>query len=75
MATDPGGLAAELNGLLPPDPDLDDLPDELREREGPFRVSGVDPDTGEVLDAVVTRDELASAFADARGCDELGDAA
>jgi hypothetical protein len=32
---------------LPPDPDLDDLPDALREREGPFTISGVDLDTGE----------------------------
>jgi hypothetical protein len=57
------------------DPDLDDLPDELRERPGPFRVAGVDPETGEVVDGVVTRDELASAFADARRYDEGDDAA
>jgi hypothetical protein len=29
---------------LPPDPDLDDLPRELAEREGPFVISGVDED-------------------------------
>jgi hypothetical protein len=55
---------------LPPDPDLDDLPDELCEREGPFTVSGVDHETGERFDAQLTRDELASAFADARRYDE-----
>jgi hypothetical protein len=43
---------------FPPDPDLDDLPAELREREGPFTVSAVDPDTGELFDAPVTRDEV-----------------
>lgn len=29
---------------LPPDPDLDDLPRELAEREGPLVISGVDDD-------------------------------
>jgi hypothetical protein len=33
---------------MPVDPDLDDLPAELRQREGPFTVSAVDPDTGEL---------------------------
>ena len=40
--------------------------EELAERSGPFQVSGVDPDTGEVHEATTTRAELASAFADAR---------
>jgi hypothetical protein len=60
---------------LPPDPDLDDLPDELRERPGPFRVSGVDRDTGETFSGEISRDELAAGFADARRYDESGDAA
>jgi hypothetical protein len=60
---------------LPPDPDLDDLPHELRERPGPFRVSGVDPDTGEVFDGDITKHELAAGFADARRYDEDDDAA
>jgi hypothetical protein len=52
--------------LMPVDPDLDDLPAELREREGPFTVSAVDSDMGELFDAPVTRDEVAAAFADRR---------
>jgi hypothetical protein len=51
---------------LPPDPDLDDLPRELAEREGPFVIAGVDPETGEHYAAWITRDELAWGFADAR---------
>lgn len=46
---------------MPVDPDLDDLPPELRERKGPFRIEGVDPDRGEGFDAAVTRDDLAAA--------------
>lgn len=61
--------------MFPPDPDLDDLPDELREREGSFRIEGVDPDSREVFDATVTRDEVASAIADKRRYDEDDDAA
>jgi integrase len=37
--------------LMPVDPDLDDLPAELRQRDGPFTVSAVDSDTGELFDA------------------------
>ena len=51
---------------LPPDPDLDDLPEELIQRQGPFTVSARDPDTGEVFRADITKDDLAAAFADAR---------
>jgi hypothetical protein len=51
---------------MPLDPDLDDLPEELRERPGSFRIGGVDPETGERYEAPVTRDELGSAFADER---------
>lgn len=50
---------------LPPDPDLDDLPRELAEREGPFVISGVDED-GTHYAAFVTKDDLARGFADAR---------
>lgn len=38
-----------------PIPTWDDLPDELREREGPFIASGVDRDTGERFDALVAQ--------------------
>jgi hypothetical protein len=55
---------------LPRDPDLDDLPDELRLHPGPFRISGVDPDTGQVYSQPVTHEELGAAFADARRRDE-----
>jgi heat shock protein HspQ len=50
---------------LPPDPDLDDLPRELAEREGPFVISVVDED-GTHYAAFVTKDDLARGFADAR---------
>ena len=50
---------------LPPDPDLDDLPDELWRHPGPFTISGVDED-GNVFSAEITKDELAAGFADAR---------
>jgi len=51
---------------LPPDPDLDDLPRELAEREGPLVISGVDPEDGTHYAAFVTKDDLARGFADAR---------
>jgi hypothetical protein len=47
------------------DPDLDDLPDELRLHDGPFVIRGVDED-GNVYEAPVTREHLASSFADRR---------
>jgi hypothetical protein len=50
---------------LPPDPDLDDLPRELAEHEGPLVISGVDED-GVHYAAYVTKDDLARGFADAR---------
>jgi hypothetical protein len=50
---------------LPPDPDLDDLPRELAEREGPLVISGVDED-GTHYAAFVTKDDLARGSADAR---------
>ena len=51
---------------LPPDPDLDDLPRELAEREGPLVISGVDPEDGTDYAAYITKDELAAGFADRR---------
>jgi hypothetical protein len=59
---------------LPPDPDLDDLPRELAEREGPLVISGVDEE-GTHYAAYITKDELAAGFADARRLredDDLG---
>ncbi|HEX2461302.1 MAG TPA: hypothetical protein VHJ58_14250 [Vicinamibacterales bacterium] len=38
----------------PPDPDLDDLPRELAEREGPLVISGVDPEDGTHYAAYIT---------------------
>jgi hypothetical protein len=46
-----------------PTPTWTTCPAELREREGPFTVSAVDPDMRELFDAPVTRDEVAAAFA------------
>ena len=59
---------------LPRDPDLDDLPDEVRLHPGPFTISGVDED-GNVWSAPVTREQLAWAFADARRREDDDDAA
>jgi hypothetical protein len=50
---------------LRPDPDLDDLPEELREQRD-LRIAGRDPETGEVYSQPITREDLGSAFADAR---------
>ena len=50
---------------LPPDPDLDDLPDEIDRAEGPLTIVGEDED-GKVWEAPITREELAAAFADRR---------
>jgi hypothetical protein len=55
---------------LPPDPDLDDLPDELARASGLLRIRGVDPDTGETLEQPITREELGAAFAERRRLDE-----
>jgi hypothetical protein len=54
---------------LPPDPDLDDLPPDLAEHPGPFRISGVDED-GNVFEGPVSRDDLARGFADRRRVEE-----
>jgi hypothetical protein len=51
---------------LPPDPDLYDLPDDLWRHPGPFTISGVDPETGERFSFEITKEELATAFADRR---------
>ena len=57
---------------LPPDPDLDDLPRELAEREGPLVITGVDED-GTHYAAYVTKEHLAAGFADARRVREDAD--
>jgi hypothetical protein len=51
---------------LPPDPDLDDLPDEIAEAEGPLTLTGIDRETGEQVEGPVERIDLARGFADAR---------
>ena len=51
---------------LPPDPDLDDLPDELAGAEGPLRIRGVDTETGQTFEALVRCEHIAAGFADAR---------
>jgi hypothetical protein len=55
---------------LPPDLDLDDLPDELAHVTGPLRIRGVDPQTCETLEQPITREELGSAFSDRRRLDD-----
>ena len=55
---------------LPPDPDLDALPDELVAAEGPLHIRAVDPETGETFEQSITREELGAAFADRRRLDE-----
>jgi len=58
---------------LPPDPDLDDLPVEIAEAEGPLTLSGFDADVN-VWEGTVTKDDLAAAFADRRRVvEDLGD--
>jgi hypothetical protein len=53
---------------LPVDPDLDDLPDEIAEAEGPLTLTGVDED-GNVISGPVERIDLARGFADRRRID------
>jgi hypothetical protein len=57
---------------LPPDPDLDELPAELREHDGPLTLTGSDED-GNVWAGRVTREQIASALADARRLREAAD--
>jgi hypothetical protein len=56
---------APLDPDLPSDPDLDELPAELREHDRPLTITGTDED-GNVWEGVVTREQVASALADAR---------
>lgn len=56
---------------LPADPDEDALPDDFLEyrgvwRDRPLRISGVDPETGQRYEGLVTVEDLARGFADAR---------
>jgi len=53
---------------LPPDPDLDDLPDEIAEAEGPLTLTGTDED-GNVWSGPVERIDIPRGFADARRID------
>lgn len=55
---------------LPPDPDLDDLPDELAAAPGPLHVRAVDPETGQEYEQPITREELGAAFAERRRLEE-----
>lgn len=50
---------------LPPDPDLDDLPDELADAAGPLRIRARDAD-GRVYEQPISREDLGAAFADVR---------
>jgi hypothetical protein len=50
---------------LPVDPNLEELPAELREHEGPLTLTASDED-GNVWEGSVTREQIASAQADAR---------
>lgn len=51
---------------LPPDPDLDDLPDELAAADGPLLIRGVDPVTGQAYEQPISKEQLGAAFADRR---------
>jgi hypothetical protein len=61
---------------LPPDPDLDDLPEELAEHPGWMYFGFIDPDTGAVYPLRrITREEVGTILADERRRreDETGD--
>jgi hypothetical protein len=51
---------------LPPDPDLDDLPAELADHDGPLTIRARDPETGETFTAPTTREDVATGLADVR---------
>jgi hypothetical protein len=55
---------------LPPDPDLDELPPELRQA-GALRIVATDPDTGQRVEGLTFSDHLAEGLADARRAREL----
>lgn len=57
---------------LPRDPDLDELPAELREHDGPLILTGSD-EHGNVWSGQVTREQVASALADGRRLREAAD--
>jgi hypothetical protein len=56
---------------MPSDPDLDEAL-ELREATGQLWISGRDPDTGELCREPISREDAASALADARRLREAG---
>jgi hypothetical protein len=62
---------AELPEDLPQDPDLDELPPELR-HAGALRIVATDPDTGERVEGLIFSDHLAEGLADARRALEEG---
>ena len=51
---------------LPRDPDLDDLPPEMAQHDGPFTICARDPETGETFEAPTTREDVATGLADLR---------
>jgi hypothetical protein len=53
---------------LPLDPDLDDLPPEIAEHDGPLVIEGIDED-GNCWQGPVDRLNIARAFADRRRID------
>lgn len=55
---------------MPPDPDLDEAL-ELREATGQLWIEGTDPETGEHYRRPISREDAASALADARRLREL----
>jgi hypothetical protein len=57
------------------DPDVDDVPDELRLQKGPLFVEAYDPDTGERFRQPIPIGQLGSAFADRRRRAERDDEA
>ena len=54
---------------LPPDPDLDDLPDEIMEAEWPLSPTGWERETCERIEGPVEMIHLARGFADRRRID------
>jgi hypothetical protein len=51
---------------LPLDPDLDDLPPELRDARGPLTLVGWDRETGERFEGPIEKIDLARGLADRR---------
>lgn len=58
---------------LPPDPDLDEIPPDIAAAPGPWTISGVDRETGEVFESQIEPGLLASSLASARRLRERDD--